>query len=156
MSYKIEINVWKTVRTPRTWQSKRPSPPSSIVPAHNKLWAQQNARAILMALGVWAGFFKLEWCRNHSKIWSGGWFLNILGAYNLRENFFACNHLFITNYSKRLRWPPIDLRHRVHLKHQNLISKFSKFREKNMSGSRLFYSVFTGLNFDGKYASGVC
>ena len=69
--------------------------------------------------------------------------------------FLLVNDLFKTNYSKRLRWPPIDLRRGVHLKHQNLISKFENFWEKNMSGSRWFYSVFTGLMFDGN-ASGVC
>ena len=44
--------------------------------------------------------------------------------------FLLWNDLFISNYSKRLRWPPIDLRHRVDLKLQNLISKFSKIRRK--------------------------
>ena len=42
-----------------------------------------------MVLAVRAGSFKLEWCRNHPQIWSGGFFLNMLGGDNLRDNFFA-------------------------------------------------------------------
>ena len=38
------------------------------------------------------------------------------------------NYLFKTNYSKRLRQPYIDLRHRFHLEHQNLISNLSIIR----------------------------
>ena len=40
--------------------------------------------------------------------------------------FLLVNDVFKTNYSKRFRWPPIDLRRGVHLKHQNLISKFEQ------------------------------
>ena len=42
-------------------------------------------RPILMVLAVRARLFKLEWCRNHPKIWSGDRFLNILGGDDLRE-----------------------------------------------------------------------
>ena len=66
------------------------------------------------------------------------------------------NDIFETNCSKQHRQLYIDLRHGVHLKHQNLISKISKFREEQMWGSRLFYSLFTGLNFVSEYASEVC
>ena len=50
------------------------------------------------------------------------------------------NDLFETNYSKRLRQPYIDLRHRVHLTHQNLISKFLKFREKHFGFQMVPYN----------------
>ena len=91
-----------------------------------------GSRLFLMALVVWAMCFKSECCRNHPDTWSGGRFLNILGGDNLRcaTNVLLVNDLFITNYSKRLRCPPSDMRHRVHLKHQNFISEFSKFRKK--------------------------
>ena len=44
--------------------------------------------------------------------------------------FLLVNDVFKTNESKRLRWPPIDLRRGVHLKHQNLISKFEKIEKQ--------------------------
>ena len=47
-------------------------------------------RAILMFLAVWAGLFKLEWCRYHPQNVVRGQFLNNLGCDNLRGNFFAC------------------------------------------------------------------
>ena len=74
-----------------------------------------------MVLAVWVRCFKLEWCRNHPKIWSGGWFVNILEGENMRDNFLLVHDLFMANYSNWLRWPPIDLRRGVHLKHQKLI-----------------------------------
>ena len=73
----------------------------------------EGFRAILMVLAVWADF--LNWNRE---------------AIICATTFLLVNYLFMTNYSKRLRQPYVDLRHRVHLKHQNLISKFSKNREK--------------------------
>ena len=57
--------------------------------------------------------------------------------------FLRVDDLFITNYSERLRQPYIDLRNRVHPKHQNFISKFSNFREQHKSVSRRFYFSFT-------------
>ena len=96
-------------------------------------------QAILIVLAVRAMFFKLEWCRNHPKIWSGGQFLNILEVIICAETFVILNYVFNMNYSKRLRWPPIDLRRGVHLKHQNLISKF----EKNRKNQRRFPYDFT-------------
>ena len=47
-------------------------------------------RAILMVLVIWARFFKLDWCRNHAKIYSGDRFLDIWEGDNLRGNFVAC------------------------------------------------------------------
>ena len=105
-----------------------------------------------MFLAVWARFFKVEWCRNHIEIWSGDRFLNILGCDNL---LLLVNYLFRANYSERLRQPYVNLRYRVHLKHHNKIHKLKK-KNKKMSGSRLFYSLFPGLKFEGKQASGMC
>ena len=67
-------------------------------------WSRFNYwgfRAILMVLMVWARFFKPEWYRNHPKIWSGDWFVNILGCDILRDNLlasklFCYNELFKT------------------------------------------------------------
>ena len=52
--------------------------------------------------------------------------MNSLGCDNLRV---LVNDLFKTNYSKRLRQPYGDLRHTVHQKHHNLISKILKFQK---------------------------
>ena len=48
------------------------------------------------------------------------------------------NDLLKTNCSKRLGQPYIDLRHIVHLKHQSLISEFSKFQENKYVGFQIF------------------
>ena len=45
----------------------------------------EGFRIILMVLAVRAGFAKLEWYRNHPKIWAGGRFLDVLGGDSLRE-----------------------------------------------------------------------
>ena len=80
-----------------------------------------------MVLAVWVRFFESEWYRNQFEIWSGSRFLNILEGDNLRDKLLLVNDLHITNCSKRLRQPYVDLRQRVHLKHHNYISKFSNF-----------------------------
>ena len=109
-----------------------------------------------MVLVVWAKLFKSEWCRGHPKIWSGDRFVSILGCDNWRDRLVCLYDPFQTNYSKRLQQPYIDLRHTVHLKHQNLISYFSKFRDKKCVGVQIFDFLFTGLKIDVKYASGAC
>ena len=34
----------------------------------------------MMVLAVWTIFCYLEWCKNHTKVWGGGRFLNIWGS----------------------------------------------------------------------------
>ena len=38
--------------------------------------------------------FKLQWCKNHARILSGGRFLNTLERDDLRDNVFACKLCF--------------------------------------------------------------
>ena len=54
----------------------------------------------------------------------------VLVVVGFRKHFLPISNVFERNYLISLRWPPIDLRRGVHLKHQNLISKFEKIEKK--------------------------
>ena len=102
-------------------------------------------------------------------LWRSGWgFLSwhgvtIVPTYDLEVDFWTfwdtilyatrvllVNNIIQTNYSKRLRQPYVDLRRRVHLKHQNLFSKCSKKLEQTYVGFQIILLSVYRLNFDGK------
>ena len=65
--------------------------------------------------------FYVECCRNYGR------FMVVLRCWT---HFLLITHVFDWNHLISLRWPYIDLRRRVHLKHQNLILWCWKFWQK--------------------------
>ena len=96
---------------------------------------------------VFGQFWWFWWSGRDFWIWNG---VKIIPKYCVDVDFWTfwdaiicattvllVNDRFKTDYSKRLRQPYVDLCHKVHLKHQNFISKFPKFREKEYVGFQM-------------------
>ena len=85
-----------------------------------------------MVLVIWARFFESEWYRNHSKIWSGGRFLNIWDA-------FSC-----------CREQPVLLEKRICI---NLLPRTAAFVEKLASNVIFFNSYMAHCVLQGSSCS---